>query len=1148
MVRPLAGQDLDAQHTKKIPLADTMSIDTLSLVPGSVTLEGVDTAFYTIDYAASKIYWKSKTRPDSLSVSYRVYPVNFVKPAQHKDISLLRKDPSRPRDPFTFDVNAKKPGDDPFKMDGLTKSGSLSRGIAFGNAQDVAVNSNLNLQLSGKITDNVELLMAASDDNIPIQPEGTTQQLQEFDKVFIQLSSKQSKLIAGDFFLTRPDSRFMNFNKRAQGLFASTTVLQPTGKNGETDTTKLPRLNLRAAAAVSRGKFARNVIQGIEGNQGPYRLRGAENESFIVVLAGTERIFIDGQLLKRGQEYDYVIDYNTAEVTFTARQLITKDKRITAEFQYSDRNYARSLITTGADWKSERAGLRFNFYSEQDSKNQPLQQQLTSADKLLLASVGDTLNAAVVPSADSIPFNNNEVLYKKRDTLVNSVLYTGVYIYSTNADSARWRVAFSNVGQGNGDYVQINSSANGKVFQWVAPVGNVRQGSYAPVILLVTPKQRRMVTGAFDYALNKHTAFTLEGALSENDLNTFSRFNDDDNRGYGSGITITNHRAFGDSLPLELKTTIGYELVTKLFTPIERFRPVEFERDWNLGSPARTATADQHLATAGLQLTKKNQGTAGYRFALFREGAAFTGGRHEGNLGWKKNGFTVVANGSFLQSAGDLGKTNFIRSKADVSQKIGFVVIGAREDLEQNYVNRPASDSLQGISAAYLEWQGYLRSADTTKRSWNLYYKERTDRLPSTFNLIEAAHARTAGFSFDWLANPNQQFRTTVGYRELEITAPQLTSQQPDNSLVGRIEYTLRAWKGAVTASTFYETGSGLEVKKEFSYIEVAPGQGYYAWTDYNNNSVKELNEFDVALFPDQARYIRVYVPTGEYVRVYTNQFSQSLGLRPASKWTSPTGVKKIVALFSDQASYRVDRKTSNGSDGAPYNPFLNATEDSSLVTLNATLRNTVFFNQLGSKFGIDYSVQDVRGKNLLTNGYESRTQAFQEIRLRWNFTKAVGMTATWRNGTKSSSSQYFSSRNFRIAYYEAEPKWSWQPGTSFRLTVGGRYAQKENAPDLGGQKCEVRKAGVEVKYNILSKGSLAAEFNLVQMVFNDLESSPVAYEMLEGLKAGQNYTWKLNWQRSLANNMQLNIGYEGRSSENVRAIHTGTASVRAFF
>ena len=287
---------------------DTIQLDSLSIIPGTISVkknngESLDSSFYKIDYVNALLIRLLPLPPregDTIQISYKVFPFYFSQKFQHKDVSKIQNNQYGEPYVYTYD---KKNDVDFFKTEGLTKSGSISRGISFGNNQDVVLNSNLNLQLAGKLSDNMDILLAATDQNIPIQPEGNTQQIQEFDKVFIQIGIKdlpksgKTTVTAGDFQITKPNGYFMNFNKKLQGLSFDSKLPTPNSQ----------LLTVKASMAVSKGKFARNISvessngntyngQKQERNQGPYKLRGAENEQFIIVLAGTETVYLDGQL------------------------------------------------------------------------------------------------------------------------------------------------------------------------------------------------------------------------------------------------------------------------------------------------------------------------------------------------------------------------------------------------------------------------------------------------------------------------------------------------------------------------------------------------------------------------------------------------------------------------------------------------------------------------------------------------------------------------------------------------------------------------------------------------------------------------------------------------------------------------------------
>ena len=103
-------------------------------------------------------------------------------------------------------------------------------------------------------------------------------------------------------------------------------------------------------------------------------------------------------------------------------------------------------------------------YGEQDSKNQPLQQDFDLSDRVTLENIGDNIDLAIGSGIDSIGFNENFNMYKKIDSLGYEL-----YQYSNNQQEAIYQLVFSNVGDGNGDYILKENNALGKIFEWVAP-------------------------------------------------------------------------------------------------------------------------------------------------------------------------------------------------------------------------------------------------------------------------------------------------------------------------------------------------------------------------------------------------------------------------------------------------------------------------------------------------------------------------------------------------------------------------------------------------------------------------------------------------------------------------------------------------------
>ena len=87
-----------------------------------------------------------------------------------------------------------------------------------------------------------------------------------------------------------------------------------------------------------------------------------------------------------------------------------------------------------------------------------------------------------------------------------------------------------------------------------------------------------------------------------------------------------------------------------------------------------------------------------------------------------------------------------------------------------------------------------------------------------------------------------------------------------------------------------------------------------------------------------------------------------------------------------------------------------------------------------------------------------------------------------------------------------------------------------------------------EMKMGMPSKFMINMNVKYSKVTYDGDELTPVGYEMLQGLRPGDNVSWAIIWQQKLINGLQVNLFYEGRKPNGIDVIHSGRASVSALF
>lgn len=994
----------------------------------------------------------------------------------------------------------------------LNAKGSFVRGISFGNNQGSSVQSAMDMQITGKLSQDVSVIASISDHNLPIQADGYTQSLEEFDRIFVQLNIKKKNILrAGHLDLVDDKSYFTKFQRRSLGLQFQTEM-------GEENKTLL-----NISAGIARSEFHRIRFQGIEGNQGPYRLTGKNGENFITIISGSEQVFIDGILMKRGENLDYTINYNTGEITFTSFRPIFRQNFITISYNYTNRNYNRYLFTADIEHRRNQFQSGIKWFYETDNKSAPLALHLSPEDKKTLAQAGNNTELMYSDSAEITEYDVNKILYKR--VFIGNDFY---YEHSNDDSETLYQVAFTHFGEGKGDYNLAQTLSNGRVFVFVG----ANAGAYRAVRKLPAPQSTQILAYHAQYHWNKGKIGT-DIVYSAYDANLFSSKDAEQNSGYATRV-FGNHQ--WEKHRWKATTAFEYQRISSRFRILDRINSVEFARDFNLAQEFNQKT--QNRLIFHFMNTWNTQSFANYQLNFLHEDGGYKGLKNDIDFRWKKEKSQTTGKISFLNTQSEIEKTEFLR--AHITQHFhtrwGHSSVGA--SMEKNMRKYTHNNTFDSSSFGWKELfvQHKIGDSVRTKLLAKAYFRD-NDSIREN-QLINLHKIIGTQIESRLIRNKNTTLNALLHYRKFFAQHETQVVPQQDY-LIGNILYHQQLWKGGMRLQAFYELGNGQEAQREFQYLRVADGKGIYKWTDYNGDGIQQLDEFEIAEYADLAQYIRIYTNAIQYLPSNKNKTQFSLFLNPATLFNSEN---KFLKRFQLNLSLNSQNAYLKNNRFWVLNPF---EKNKDQILKNQTLLAALQFhtNEISGWNGV-YRFTD--NNHILNANFSQEARASKTHLLTIGYWFHKDLRIDWENTATqiTNASEVLSNRNFLLHNIETQPKLTYKFSTAFQSELSGSWKYR-NRKD-GEERLRTLDITGTLQWES-KKASLRASFSWIKNDFTGNSFSLVGNQMLDGLKTGVNKVWTVFFQHPINSFIMLNMNYEGRNSGE-KTIHIGSMQLKASF
>ncbi len=984
----------------------------------------------------------------------------------------------------------------------LTVAGNKTFSVELGSNQDMTLKQALNLQIGGSVARDVEVRAILSDTDIPLQPEGTTQELEQLDNVLVEVKSTHLSATLGDYAVSITDSRFASLERQLEGVL------------GRAD---YDRVRVAAAGAVSKGKFASMEFRGEEGKQGPYQLLSLDGGTYIVVVAGSERVTVFGERMVRGENNDYTIDYADGTIQFTTKRLITEDAEIAVDYEYMTEEYKRGLYfgqTEALDLWGERVDIGMSVFSEQDQKSQPLAEDLTAKDREILAAAGD--EEAWVTGATEV--GAGEGLYNWIETAPGE----GYFIW-VGSDSGSYEVRFTELADSSGQYVRRFDDRAGRfIYEYTG------RGSYTPRVRLPSPQSHTLADLRWNVRGTRRLTLSGEAALSSLDLNTFSDLDDGDNVG-----GVYEVRMALDKKPMGLGgRSLGAVSVRGLsrsreerFQSLGRTEAAYYGKRWNLYTTA--PEREEQVREAEVVYEPWNGNRMALNYGRLDQGDQFTSIRKEAvasqdwGRGTAVSGVVEKVDSWDKRPAGD-HRRKTRRFRSDASARLGGIL--SQFSFEHDSRDRGNPDSLLW-GLRFEEARVSASLADAGAWGASVTVGRRENDVPLGGRWVPKSTSNTTEMLLKYQGAGTLSGGATVSHRRVEydrrfqdadVTTDLADLDLKHSMFAGRLRNTFN-----------YRISNATRTMRERHYVYVGEGADY----DSLGNFVDGEGFYESVTVPGNPRPVTEVVASA--------RFKWQPG--PAG---SPSG-DGWPGHFAAETFLKVDERTTSTDRRRVYllDPGV-LQDDRTTLEGRFTLRQDVFLLPDQPTFSIrlryEYNdLTDNRFEGLLRDVVEGRRSVLIRSSPREGLGFDVEYLNRWRGEDLEEGGAVQSEERRSHGLKVLLTAWL---GARARLALRSQW--EDSIDRVSDRKVRAVEMEPKLTYSFLGKGRAESAVTWRGASGDEQTGSfsRIAYTGRPG------WEWRLSADYRVGKYVTASLTYSGSSFEGRDTMHSGKSEVRAYF